>query len=86
MLSNTAKWAANIKAEMKKKNITISGLARDLHYTRGYVSAIVNGRIFAPQAMARITQRVKSSPISSTTEEERRQAEILSLFNEMLAQ
>lgn len=85
MLSNTIKWAADTKATMQAKSVTVSRLARELHYTRGYMSAIVNGRLYAPTAMTRITRYLQSVP-TPETEEERRQAEILERFNEMLAQ
>lgn len=80
MLTNSIKWAADTKAAMSKKDVTVSRLARELCLTRGYVSAIVNGRIYAPSAMTRISQYLRTVP-TPETEEERMQAEILERLN-----
>lgn len=49
MSKNITKWGKECKKSMIDKDITLEALGKSTGYTKTYVSAIINGRMIAPQ-------------------------------------
>jgi plasmid maintenance system antidote protein VapI len=50
----TSAWCKAVKIAMIQQDITVKELAEKLNFRREYVSAIINGRVYAPNAVSLI--------------------------------
>lgn len=50
MSKNITKWGKECKKRMIDKDVTLEALGKATGYTRTYVSAIINGRMIAPDS------------------------------------
>lgn len=50
--TETLTWTKSVKCAMVKKDIAIKSLAEKLGYSREYLSAVINGRVYSQEVVS----------------------------------
>jgi plasmid maintenance system antidote protein VapI len=67
MAKKLSPWCKNAKIAMIEKDINIGTLAKALGMNRSYVSTIINGRVYSPPAVKRISDYLGIQDSDTTT-------------------
>lgn len=59
MKRSIPEWCKTAKTAMIQQDLSIGDLAEGLGYTRQYISAILNGRVFSPMAIRKVSEYLK---------------------------
>ncbi len=67
MAKKLSPWCKNAKIALIQKDLSINDVARALGMNRSYVSTILNGRVYSPPAVKRISDYLGISDSDTTT-------------------
>ena len=62
MAKTLSPWCKSAKKAMIDKDLSVQDLATQAGFTREYVSAIVNGRQYSPDAIGKISEILEINP------------------------
>lgn len=54
MPNNALEFRASVMKELWSRNMTISQLAREIRYSRGHLSRVLNGQVDSPETVQAI--------------------------------
>ena len=60
-------WCKNAKIEMNHKDLNTTMLASELGMNRSYISSILNGRVYSPSAVKKISDYLGIADSDTTT-------------------